>query len=79
MVAIIIAGASGAMIGYAFVDIQCRGDCTTWRGLGLIIGALVAAGGVAVVAVLTLRAMDEWRTTTDAARDKLDAPRGDAA
>ena len=31
-------------------------------GLGALVGALLAAGGVAVVAVLVLRAMAEWRT-----------------
>lgn len=67
------------MIGYAFVDIQCTGDCTLWRGLGLLIGAVFAAVGVAIVAVLTLRAMDEWRTTTDVAREQLDTPPGKKA
>src|SRR3954471_23560387 len=60
--AIIVAGAAGAMIGYSFVDLQCRGACATPRGLGGLIGGAIGAGGVAVVAVLTLRAMGEWRT-----------------
>ena len=59
--AILVAGAVGALIGYGFVDVQCDGDCATPNGLGAIVGGLIAAGGVAVVAVLTLRAMGEWR------------------
>ena len=31
-------------------------------GIGAVVGAALAAGGVAVVAVLVLRAMGEWRT-----------------
>ena len=60
-VAVLAGGACGALIGYAFATLQCRGDCTTIGGIGLITGAVAAAGGVAVVAVLTLRAMAEWR------------------
>lgn len=70
--AIVIGGTCGALIGYSFADLQCTGDCTTWKGLGLIIGALVASIGVAIVAILTLRAMDEWQTTTERERMKLD-------
>jgi hypothetical protein len=60
--AIIVAGISGGLIGYSFVDLQCHGRCATPEGLGALVGAAFAAGGVAVVAVLTLRAMGEWRT-----------------
>jgi len=60
--AILLAGAAGALIGYSFVDLQCHGACATPRGLGGLIGGAIGAGGVAVVAVLTLRAMGEWRT-----------------
>ena len=59
--AIIFAGLSGALIGWSFVDLQCEGDCTTPGGLGAVVGGVTAAIGVAVVAVLTLRAMGEWR------------------
>lgn len=58
--AIVVAGACGALIGGSFVALQCE-DCTTATGLGAVVGGLVAAGGVAVVAVLVLRAMGEWR------------------
>jgi ABC-type Co2+ transport system permease subunit len=60
-VAILLAGTCGGIIGYAFVDLQCDGGCTVQRGLGALVGALIGAVGVAVVAVLTLRAMGEWR------------------
>jgi hypothetical protein len=59
--AIILAGGCGALIGWAFVDLQCTGDCTTPGGIGALIGGLFGAVGVAVVAVLTLRAMAEWK------------------
>lgn len=59
--AILLAGACGLLIGRALADIQCRGDCTVIVGLSGVIGGVIAAGGVAVVAVLVLRAMGEWR------------------
>jgi hypothetical protein len=60
--AILLAGAAGALIGWSFVDLQCHGNCTGPSGIGAVVGGTSAAGGVAVVAVLTLRAMGEWRT-----------------
>ena len=60
--AIVVAGAAGALIGWNFVDLQCHGNCTGPDGLGAVVGGGGAAAGVAVVAVLTLRAMGEWRT-----------------
>jgi hypothetical protein len=59
--AIVLAGLAGALIGWSFVDIQCTGSCTTPGGIGAVVGGLMAACGVAVVAVLTMRAMAEWR------------------
>jgi hypothetical protein len=61
-VSILAAGLCGGLIGYAFADLQCSGDCTVSNGLAAIIGAALCAGGVAVVVVLTLRAMGEWHT-----------------
>lgn len=58
--AIVVAGLAGAVIGWAFVDIQCTAGCSTAAGLGALAGAGFAAGGVAIVAVLALRAMGEW-------------------
>jgi hypothetical protein len=33
--------------------------------IGAVVGAVLAAGGVAIVAVLALRAMGEWRQLRD--------------
>jgi hypothetical protein len=60
--AIIVAGACGGLIGFAVTDLQCSGDCTLLAGTGAVIGAVISAVGVAVIAVLVLRAMGEWRT-----------------
>src|SRR5437899_6816622 len=61
-VAIVVAGVCGGLIGYAIVHVQCHRGCATPEGLGALGGAALAAGGVAIVAVLVLRAMGEWRT-----------------
>ena len=53
---------AGGLIGFAFTDLQCDDGCSTLAGVGGLIGAVVGAVGVAIVAVLTLRAMDEWNT-----------------
>ena len=60
-VAILAGGLIGGLIGLLFVDLQCEGDCTIPKGLGLLTGAVVAAVGTAVVAVLAMRAMGEWQ------------------
>ena len=59
--AILLGGVAGALIGYTLVDLQCTGSCETPKGIGLLTGALIAAGGMSVVAVLVLRALGEWR------------------
>jgi hypothetical protein len=72
---IVIAGICGGLIGYAFTDLQCEDGCTAAAGLGGVIGAVIGAVGVAIVAVLVLRAMDEWETVKS--RDEQKArPRG---
>lgn len=58
---ILLAGAAGALIGYTLVSLQCDGDCALPQGIGLFVGALIAAVGMSVVAVLVLRAQGEWR------------------
>jgi hypothetical protein len=60
--AIVASGAVGAFIGYAFTNLQCSGACSTPDALGGLVGALIGACGVAVVVVLALRAMGEWKT-----------------
>lgn len=59
--AVVIGGLSGALIGSGLVRIDCEGDCGTAQGFGALIGGVIGAAGVAVVAVLVLRAMAEWR------------------
>ena len=59
--AIILGGVAGGLIGYTLVKLQCKGSCDTPKGLGLLIGAVLAAGGMSIVAVLVLRALGEWR------------------
>jgi hypothetical protein len=60
-VAIFVGGAAGALIGESFAELQCKtGSCELSRGLWLWGGSIVGALGVAVVAVLTLRAFGEW-------------------
>ena len=60
-VAILVAGLCGGLIGYAFVDMQTDGDSTAWAGIGGLVGAVIFAVGVGIVAVLAMRAMGEWR------------------
>ena len=59
--AILVAGLAGGLIGYALVDIQCDGRVRLPLGIGAFVGAVVAAGGMSIVAVLVLRAVGEWR------------------
>lgn len=63
--AILVAGLCGALIGSSFVSLQCETSCDTASGVAAIVGGLAAAGGVAVVAVLVLRAMGEWNRTVE--------------
>lgn len=60
-VAVVIAGVCGGLIGFGVVDLSCDGTCTVAAAGTGVGAALLCAGGVAVVAVLTLRAMGEWR------------------
>ncbi len=57
---ILIGGVAGGLIGYAFADLGGFGGAAV--GLVTFLGAITGAGGVAVVAVLTLRALGEWET-----------------
>ena len=61
--AIIVAGVCGGLIGYAFTDLQCDDGCPALAGGVGVLGAIIAAVGVAIVAVLTLRAMAEWEAS----------------
>ncbi len=60
-VSILVAGGCGGLIGWAMVGLQCTGECTTPKSIGAILSTLVFAGGTAVIAVLALRALAEWK------------------
>jgi hypothetical protein len=66
--AIALAGGCGGLIGWAFVNLQCQGRCDVPKTVGAVSGSLMASVGVAVVAVLGLRAMGEWRRLQDQER-----------
>jgi hypothetical protein len=67
-VSIIVAGIAGGLIGWSFVELSWTDVSATWAAVGAAVGAVLAAAGTAVIAVLVLRAMGEWR--------QLDADRG---
>jgi predicted lipid-binding transport protein (Tim44 family) len=70
--AILVAGLSGGLIGFAVTEILCVDGCTTRAGIVGVVTAIAAASGVAIVAVLALRAMAEWHadeTRAQAHRD----------
>ena len=71
---IVFGGVAGGLIGWSIVDLQCTGDCDLTAALVGVGGALFGAIGVAVVAVLTLRAMAEWRAIE--AREQANRARG---
>lgn len=58
-VGIVAAGLFGAVIGYGLGDLGAGGGIAplVWA----VVGALLGAGGVGIVAVLVLRAQAEWR------------------
>ena len=64
-IAILVGGLAGALIGYALVDIQYDGSAEWPLGLGVVVGAVASAAGTAVVAILVLRAIGEWRSIDD--------------
>lgn len=58
-ISILVGGLAGGLIGYGFVDVQ--GGSSTESAIGALVGSVAAAAGTAVIAVLVLRAMGEWR------------------
>ena len=60
-VAILLGGLAGGLIGYTLVKLQCHGTCAAQRGIGALVGAIIAALGMSVAAVLVLRALGEWK------------------
>ena len=65
---ILLGGLAGGLIGYALVDLQYDGTSSVPAGLGILIGAVAVAIGMAIVSVLALRAMGEWREFNDRER-----------
>lgn len=59
--AIVVSGICGGLIGWRVAELSISGDPGIVPGLAGLAGAVVAAGGVAVVSVLVLRAMGEWQ------------------
>jgi len=64
-ISILIGGLAGALIGYALVDVQTDNPSGLLLGIGILLGAVLSAAGTAVVAVLVLRALGEWREMAD--------------
>ncbi len=60
--AICAGGMLGGLIGWAFVRLQVAGDPSIPQALGALGGAVAGALGIAIVATLVMRAMNEWRT-----------------
>jgi hypothetical protein len=60
---ILLAGLFGGIIGYGLGDISADGGGGLEPALWALVGAIIAGGGVGIVAVLVLRAQAEWRHT----------------
>ena len=58
---IVLAGVCGGLIGWKVTDLQVD-DGSILPGVVGLLGAVFAAGGVAILAVLVMRAMGEWNT-----------------
>lgn len=73
-VAILVGGFAGGLIGYTLVKLQCDGNCDVALGVGALAGSVLTAAGMAVVAVLVLRALGEWRQLNDRERRAAERP-----
>lgn len=67
-IAILVSGALGGALGFAITRASCADECVTASGVGLLVGAVCAAAGCAVLVVLALRAMGEWHEARDRER-----------
>lgn len=61
-VAILVGGVLGGLIGFSLARVEYPTGHETAKALVASIGAIFVAGGTAVLAVLVLRAMGEWRS-----------------
>ena len=59
--AIVLSGICGGLIGWKVTDLQVD-EGSILPGVVGVLGAIFAAGGVAILAVLVMRAMGEWNT-----------------
>jgi len=55
---ILVGGLLGALVGYGTTDLMTEGPVLA--AIGGLVGAVLGAVGVGIVASLTLRAMNEW-------------------
>ena len=76
--AIVVGGVCGGLIGYSYLKLTCGvhndqaitagkpasaiQNCSSQANVGGLVGAIIASVGLAIVAVVVLRAMGEWRT-----------------
>jgi hypothetical protein len=58
---VVVAGIFGGIIGYGVADVSSQSDAS--HLVGTLVGSIIGAAGVGIVAVLVLRAMSEWRRT----------------
>jgi CDP-diglyceride synthetase len=77
--AILLGGLCGGLIGFSVTRLQCVGDCSTNKSIGGLVGAVLGAAGVAVISVLALRAMGEWKTIQDQEPRRRDSRRKPSA
>jgi len=73
-VMIVAAGICGGLIGWKVTDLQVD-DGSILPGVVGVLGAIFAAGGVAILAVLVMRAMAEWHSIEESG-DPTAARRG---
>ena len=60
---VLIAAIGGAAVGFFVTDASCApGACSVAASLAGALGAIVAGGGVGVIAVLALKSLDEFRS-----------------
>ena len=63
--AILLGGLAGGLIGWAFLALQTSSGSDVVSAIGAYVGAVAGATGTAVISVLALRAMGEWRQLGD--------------
>jgi len=60
--AILVGGLLGGLVGFGIGDVLYSDS--TWSAVAALAGALTGAIGLGVLANLTLRAMNEWKTAS---------------